>query len=59
LTGKAFRVWRLTRDIPAWEVSKALNIHPSLLSKIERQRIELSDEVEFRMRKFMNEYEKK
>lgn len=56
MTGKAFRVWRLTHDIPAWEVAKALDIHPTLLSKIEKERIELSDEVEYRMRNFINKW---
>ena len=59
MTGKAFRIWRLTRDIPAWEVAKALDIHPSLLRKVERERITLNNELELRIKKFMEKWSEK
>ena len=57
MTGRALKIMRISRGIPQWELAQMVKITPSYLSAIENEQMQLTDEIEFLLKKAIEKWE--
>ena len=56
MTGRSLKLLRISKSIPQWELAQKVKITASYLSAIENERVQLTDDIEFLLRKAIEEW---
>jgi transcriptional regulator with XRE-family HTH domain len=58
MTGRSLKLLRISKDIPQWRLAQKVGITPAYLSAMENGRVEMSDEMEFLLKKEISQWNK-
>lgn len=56
MTGKSLKILRITKEIPQWRLAQKVGITQAYLSAIETEKFLLTDEMEYQLKKAINEW---
>lgn len=58
MTGRSLKLLRISKNIPQWRLAQKIGITPAYLSAMENGRVEMSEEMEFLLKKEINQWNK-